>query len=197
MDWLRLILNTLVDLAWPALAFFLLLRFSPEIRSLLSRLKSAALPGGVSFELYEKAQEEHGKRVEAATKTAKVARPAHTGPARSDIDFDFDVIERDIIDLAAHSPVSVMIRPSQSMREVLRKYLPVFGIYDTSILSIAFTADLLRQTEPRLNALVDLIVTYDRWAETLIGSPYTDDNQMRGWIYTNYVLPRYVYDVLM
>jgi hypothetical protein len=53
----RLILEFVQALVWPAVVVFVALAFKKETQSLLNRLKSAKLPGGVSLDLNEQIRE--------------------------------------------------------------------------------------------------------------------------------------------
>jgi hypothetical protein len=57
MEIARLILEFVQALVWPAVVVFVALAFKKETQSLLNRLKSAKLPGGVSLDLNEQIRE--------------------------------------------------------------------------------------------------------------------------------------------
>ena len=57
MDIAKIILEYIQALIWPSIVVFLALSFKNETAALLGRIKSAKLPGGVSFDLNEKIQE--------------------------------------------------------------------------------------------------------------------------------------------
>jgi hypothetical protein len=57
MEIARLILDFVQALVWPAVVVFVALAFKKETQSLLNRLKSAKLPGGVSLDLNEQIRE--------------------------------------------------------------------------------------------------------------------------------------------
>lgn len=57
MEIAKIILEYIQALIWPGIVVFLALSFRNETAALLGRIKSAKLPGGVSFDLNEKIQE--------------------------------------------------------------------------------------------------------------------------------------------
>ncbi|ACF46014.1 hypothetical protein Paes_0973 [Prosthecochloris aestuarii DSM 271] len=57
MEIAKIVLEFIRALIWPAIVVFLALSFKNEVAALLGRIKSAKLPGGVSFDLNEKIQE--------------------------------------------------------------------------------------------------------------------------------------------
>ena len=57
MEIAKIVLEYIQALIWPAIVVFLAISFKNETASLLGRIKSAKLPGGVSFDLNEKIQE--------------------------------------------------------------------------------------------------------------------------------------------
>lgn len=57
MEIAKIILEYIQALIWPSIVVFLALSFKKELAALLGRIKSAKLPGGVSFDLNEKIQE--------------------------------------------------------------------------------------------------------------------------------------------
>ena len=57
MEVAKLILEYIQALIWPSIVVFLMYSFKNETVALLGRIKTAKLPGGVSFDLNEKIQE--------------------------------------------------------------------------------------------------------------------------------------------
>ncbi len=75
MEIARLILDYLRALIWPCTAIGLALLFRVEIRRLLTRLRKAVLPGGLSLELDEKVQQVRALSLQVEAES----RPAHRG----------------------------------------------------------------------------------------------------------------------
>ena len=57
MEMAKIILQYIQALIWPGIVVFIAILFKNDISALLGRIKSAKLPGGVSFDLNEKIQE--------------------------------------------------------------------------------------------------------------------------------------------
>ena len=79
MDIAKLILEFVKALAWPVTALILALLFRAPLSAILTRLRKAAFPGGVSIELQEEIQEAKllSKQVEAqAAPPNRPRRPA-------------------------------------------------------------------------------------------------------------------------
>lgn len=81
MDWVRLILDFVVEFKWPGLVVFILLRFRNLMPSLVDRLRSFELPGGVKGTLAEPLATLDRAAVELAADVAEI--PIEAGPPTS------------------------------------------------------------------------------------------------------------------
>lgn len=201
MEWTRLFLEFISDVAWPLAIATIAIVYRKEIRLALTFVRGLEFPGGFKAIFTERVATEEQLREAVLAKviegsaaldaTSEVRADAIVAEADPDPP-NFNEIERKIVDLAVVSPGQAVLEIRAQVLLVIRSLGPRAGLGESGVATILSTINALADLDNgEFKSFSDMLAEFDKNSIEFLTS--NRDNLLRAYVAFNFELPASIF----